>query len=57
MDDKLCFVELHIEQGGILEKNNCSVGIVTGIVGISRYKIIVTGETNHAGTTPMRRSS
>lgn len=53
MDDKLCFVELHIEQGGILEKNNCSIGIVTGIVGISRYKIIVNGETNHAGTTPM----
>lgn len=53
MDDKLCFVELHIEQGGILEKNNCSIGIVTGIVGINRYKIIINGEANHAGTTPM----
>lgn len=53
MDDKLCFVELHIEQGGILEKNNCSIGIVKGIVGINRYKIIINGEANHAGTTPM----
>jgi hydantoinase/carbamoylase family amidase len=47
------FLELHIEQGGKLEKNKNSVGIVEGIVGITRYKVIVKGEANHAGTTPM----
>lgn len=47
------FLELHIEQGGYLEKNNLNIGIVDGIVGITRYKIRVIGEANHAGTTPM----
>ena len=47
------FLELHIEQGGYLEMNEKQIGIVSGIVGISRYKIVVHGEANHAGTTPM----
>ncbi len=47
------FLELHIEQGGFLEENKYDIGIVDGIVGITRYKITIKGESNHAGTTPM----
>ncbi|MFP5115321.1 allantoate deiminase [Bacillaceae bacterium C204] len=47
------FVEIHIEQGMILEKNQNQVGIVTHIVGQRRYTIHIKGECNHAGTTPM----
>lgn len=51
--DIKAFVELHIEQGSVLEENNQSVGIVTDIIGQRRYNIILTGQSNHAGTTPM----
>ena len=47
------FLELHIEQGGFLHKNNIPVGVVSGIAGITRYAIVIKGEANHAGTTPM----
>ncbi len=47
------FLELHIEQGKILDSEGYSIGIVNGIAGITRYDIIVEGEVNHAGTTPM----
>ncbi|OLS40667.1 allantoate deiminase [Bacillus sp. MRMR6] len=47
------FVEIHIEQGMILERNQNQVGIVTHIVGQRRYTIQIKGESNHAGTTPM----
>lgn len=47
------FVELHIEQGPVLESENIPVGIVTHIVGIRRVLITVTGQPDHAGTTPM----
>ncbi len=47
------FIELHIEQGPVLWRKGISVGIPTAIVGITRYKGYVTGEANHAGTTPM----
>jgi allantoate deiminase/N-carbamoyl-L-amino-acid hydrolase len=47
------FLELHIEQGGSLYAKEIPIGVVTGIVGITRYTITITGETNHAGTTPM----
>ncbi|NLY21463.1 MAG: M20 family metallo-hydrolase [Tissierellia bacterium] len=49
----LTFLELHIEQGGILENRSKTIGIVENIVGISRYKITVLGEENHSGTTSM----
>ncbi|CAM3643998.1 MULTISPECIES: allantoate deiminase [Saccharibacillus] len=52
--DLECFIELHIEQGQILEREGQSIGIVSHIVGQRRYDITVTGESNHAGTTPMR---
>ncbi len=48
-----CYLELHIEQGGTLEARQIPVGIVEGIVSIQRYRAVITGFANHAGTTPM----
>ena len=47
------FLELHIEQGGTLEKENIQIGIVEGIVGLKWWEVEFTGFANHAGTTPM----
>ncbi|VFR23693.1 N-carbamoyl-L-amino acid hydrolase [plant metagenome] len=47
------FVELHIEQGPVLETRQVPIGVVTNIVGIRRTLITVTGQPDHAGTTPM----
>jgi beta-ureidopropionase / N-carbamoyl-L-amino-acid hydrolase len=47
------FVELHVEQGPILESMGKQIGVVEGIVGQRRFKITVKGSANHAGTTPM----
>ncbi len=47
------FLELHIEQGGILEKEKLDIGIVEGIVGLKWWDVVFTGFANHAGTTPM----
>ena len=47
------FLELHIEQGATLERAGIPIGVVEGIVGIRRWFVTVTGERNHAGTTPM----
>lgn len=47
------FVELHIEQGPVLESAGLPIGCVTNIVGIRRHRVIVTGRPDHAGTTPM----
>ncbi len=52
-DDFLGFVEVHIEQGPVLEKENLPVGLVTAISGAARYTITVTGMAGHAGTVPM----
>ena len=52
-DDYHAFVELHIEQGNILNKNNIDIGVVTGIVGLKWWDITIEGFANHAGTTPM----
>jgi hydantoinase/carbamoylase family amidase len=46
-------VELHIEQGPVLESNNKDIGIVTGIVGVRWLKITFIGKQSHAGATPM----
>ncbi len=51
--EALGYVELHIEQGPWLEAENEPLGVVTGIVGQSRWRVIVTGEAGHAGTVPM----
>ena len=51
--DVHAFLELHIEQGPLLESSRVDVGIVTGIVGIARIEIRLVGEAAHAGTAPM----
>jgi len=48
------YLELHIEQGPILEEQHLSVGVVEGIVAISWSRLTLTGVQNHAGPTPMR---
>ena len=47
------FVELHIEQGPVLERTNMTIGAVYSVQGISWQEITVLGQSNHAGTTPM----
>jgi allantoate deiminase len=49
----LAYVEVHIEQGPVLEAEDLPVGIVTAINGASRFKVEVAGEAGHAGTVPM----
>jgi N-carbamoyl-L-amino-acid hydrolase len=48
-----CYLELHIEQGGDLEKAGIPIGVVEGIVSIDEYEVEIHGFANHAGTTPM----
>ena len=48
------FVELHIEQGPMLEASGVTIGAVEGVQGISWTELTLTGVSNHAGTTPMR---
>ncbi len=52
--DIKAYLELHIEQGGILESKGLDVGVVEGIVGIEWWEVIIEGFANHAGTTPMK---
>lgn len=52
-EDIKAFVEIHNEQGGVLEAEEKSVGVVHSIVGQRRFNIEVSGQPNHAGTTPM----
>ncbi len=52
-NDMAAFVELHVEQGPVLEAAGNPMGLVTGIVGQRRYLITIDGSASHAGTTPM----
>jgi hydantoinase/carbamoylase family amidase len=52
-NDFAFFLEVHIEQGRILESEETDVGVVTAIAGIERAEVTVTGEPAHSGTTPM----
>jgi len=52
-NDIAAFLELHIEQGPVLESENLDIGVVTAIAGITRIEIVVEGRADHAGTTPM----
>ena len=47
------YLELHIEQGGVLHSEKLNIGVVQGIVGISQWEVTIEGFANHAGTTPM----
>ena len=49
----LGYLEIHIEQGPVLESEELSLGVVEAIAGQSRMEFVFTGEANHAGTTPM----
>ncbi len=51
--DFLAYVELHIEQGPILEREGLSVGCVTSISGATRLRVTLSGQAGHAGTVPM----
>jgi len=53
--DLTAYVELHIEQGAILDESDIDIGVVEGIVGIRWWDVTVEGIANHAGTTPMNR--
>jgi N-carbamoyl-L-amino-acid hydrolase len=53
--DLAAFIEVHIEQGAILEEENIDIGVVEGIVGIRWWDVVIAGMANHAGTTPMDR--
>lgn len=55
--DYLGFIELHIEQGPVLNELNLPLGVVTSINGSVRYSCEITGTACHAGTTPMSRRS
>jgi beta-ureidopropionase / N-carbamoyl-L-amino-acid hydrolase len=49
------YLELHIEQGGILDTEKLNIGVVEGIVGIRQWEVKIEGFANHAGTTPMNQ--
>ncbi len=53
--DIAAYVELHIEQGGILHNEKIDIGVVEGIVGVYWWDVTVEGFANHAGTTPMNQ--
>ena len=53
-DEAAAYVEVHIEQGPVLEAENLPLGVVTAIVGQSRMRVVVLGEAGHAGTVPMQ---
>jgi acetylornithine deacetylase/succinyl-diaminopimelate desuccinylase-like protein len=48
------FLELHVEQGPVLDRAGARLGVVTGIVGYARGEIVLEGRPGHAGTTPMQ---
>lgn len=52
-DDIEAFIELHIEQGPLLEADGLPLGVVTAITGLRHYVVTVTGNSNHAGAFPM----
>ncbi|WP_028389901.1 Zn-dependent hydrolase [Bacillus cihuensis] len=51
------FLEMHIEQGPILEEKNIPIGVVEAIVGLAQLEVTIEGRAGHAGTTPMDRRS
>lgn len=53
-DKHMALVELHIEQGPVLENESCDIGVVEGVCGMINYEFSFTGQADHAGTTPMK---
>ncbi|MEQ9424832.1 MAG: Zn-dependent hydrolase [Cyclobacteriaceae bacterium] len=56
-DDLLCYLELHVEQGPVLEMEKISLGIVEGISGVFKWLVKLIGKADHAGTAPMHMRS
>ena len=52
--DVAAYIEIHIEQGRVLDSDKIEIGVVEGIVGISWWDVTIEGSANHAGTTPMK---
>jgi beta-ureidopropionase / N-carbamoyl-L-amino-acid hydrolase len=53
LDSIHAYLELHIEQGPVLDRNQVSIGVVDAITGLFKWDVRLMGQTNHAGTTPM----
>ncbi len=53
LEEGTAFLELHVEQGPVLESENFAIGVVEAVMGMVCYEIEITGESDHAGTTPM----
>lgn len=53
LTEALAYIELHIEQGPVLAAKGLEIGVVEGVLGMVCYELTITGESNHAGTTPM----
>lgn len=53
LKEALAYLELHIEQGPVLESKKIDIGVVEGVLGMVCYEITIIGESDHAGTTPM----
>lgn len=53
-DKYMALVELHIEQGPVLEAEGCDIGVVEGVCGMINYEFTFIGQADHAGTTPMK---
>lgn len=53
LTEATAYIELHIEQGPVLEHKELEIGVVEGVLGMVCYEITVQGESNHAGTTPI----
>lgn len=56
-EDLIGFLELHIEQGPVLEQTNNTIGVVEGISGVFKWKVKLIGKADHAGTAPMNLRS
>jgi N-carbamoyl-L-amino-acid hydrolase len=56
-ESMIAFIELHIEQGPVLETENISIGIVEGISGVFKWLVKLIGKADHAGTAPMNMRS
>lgn len=53
--DVKCYLEAHIEQGDYLDNEGLDIGVVSGIVSVIRYVVTASGQSNHAGTTMMKK--
>jgi hydantoinase/carbamoylase family amidase len=53
LDDAVAYLELHIEQGPVLEARGLPLGVVTGTLGVERWAVRFKGQSAHAGSTPM----